>query len=191
MRIITGKARGVKLDTLDGIQTRPTTEFAKEGIFSAIQFDIEGRNVLDLFSGSGQMGLEALSRGAAKATFVDNSRDAYDIIIKNCRKTKMFADCKVVCSDYMQFIKSQKGKRHYDIVFIDPPYEQNLVCSALYALYEAKLVDETSLLICEDGKAGLTEREPGLLNKFELKKEYKYGKVNFFILVPKKEETNE
>ena len=188
MRIITGKARGVKLQTLEGEATRPTTEVAKEGIFSAIQFDLEGRNVLDLFAGSGQMGLEALSRGASKATFVDNSRDAYDIIINNCRKTKMFSDCKVMCADYMQFIKSQKGKRHYDIVFIDPPYDQNLVCSSVYALYEAKLVDETSLIICEDGKPNLMEREPGLKNKFELKKSYRYGRVNFFILVPKKEE---
>ena len=183
MRIITGKA------TLEGTATRPTTEAAKEGIFSAIQFDIDGRNVLDLFAGSGQMGLEALSRGALKATFVDNSRDAYDIIINNCRKTKMFSDCKVVCSDYMQFIKSQKGKKHFDIVFIDPPYEQNLVCSAMYALYEAKLVDETSLVICEDGQSALLEREPGLLSKFDFKKEYKYGKVHFFVFNPKKEET--
>ena len=190
MRIITGKARGVKLNTLEGLETRPTTEFAKEGIFSAIQFDLEERNVLDLFAGSGQMGLEALSRGASKATFVDSSRDAYDIIISNCKKTKMFSDCKVVCSDYLQYIKSQKGKRHFDIVFVDPPYSQNLLCSALYALYEAKIVDDTSMIICEDGLPNLMEREPNLTKKFDLKKEYKYGKVHFFILMPKKELTN-
>lgn len=187
MRIITGKARGVKLTTLPGEATRPTTEMAKEGIFSAIQFDLDGRCVLDLFAGSGQMGLEALSRGASKATFVDNSRDAYDIIISNCRKAKLFSDCKVVCADYLQFIKSQKGKKHYDIVFLDPPYDQNLLCSALFALYEARLIDDTSMIICEDGKPDLFAREAGLESKFELKKSYRYGRVNFFILIPKKE----
>ena len=190
MRIITGKARGIKLQTLEGLETRPTTEFAKEGIFSAIQFDLEGRNVLDLFAGSGQMGLEALSRGAAKATFIDSSRDAYEIVIANCKKTKMFSDCKVICSDYLQYLKSQKNKKHFDIVFVDPPYSQNLLSSALYALYENNLVDETSMVICEDGLPNLTLREPNILKKYDLKKEYKYGKVHFFILIPKKELTN-
>lgn len=190
MRIITGKARGVNLKSPEGLETRPTTEFAKEGIFSAIQFDLEGRTVLDLFAGSGQMGLEALSRGAEKAVFVDSSRDAFEIIVENCKKTKLYAESKVVCADYMHYIKSQRNKRHFDIVFVDPPYSKGLLCSALYALYESKIVDETSMIICEDGLPNLTGREPNLLNKFDLKKEYKYGKVHFFILIPKKVLTN-
>ncbi|MGN1048588.1 MAG: RsmD family RNA methyltransferase, partial [Eubacteriales bacterium] len=89
MRIITGSAKGVRLATLDGENTRPTTERAKEAVFSMLQFDIEGRRVLDLFAGSGQMGLEALSRGAASAVMVDHAKAAVEIIHKNIEKTKL------------------------------------------------------------------------------------------------------
>lgn len=86
MRIITGKARNIPLKTLEGDDTRPTSERVKEAVFSMLQFEIEGRRVLDLFAGSGQLGLEALSRGASHATFIDNSRAASDIIIENAKK---------------------------------------------------------------------------------------------------------
>ena len=95
MRIITGKARGIKLATLEGENTRPTSERAKEAVFSMLQFEIEGRAVLDLFAGSGQMGLEAVSRGAESAVFVDKSKDAIAIIGKNIEKTKLSDSCRV------------------------------------------------------------------------------------------------
>ena len=105
MRIITGKAKGVRLETLDGINTRPTAERAKEAVFSMIQFEIEGRRVLDLFAGSGQMGLEALSRGAAEAVLVDHAKAAAEVIKKNVLKTKLDG-AKVVCSDSLEYLRS-------------------------------------------------------------------------------------
>ena len=123
MRIITGKAKGVRLATLAGDSVRPTTEMAKEGIFSAIQFDLAEKSFLDLFAGSGQMGLEALSRGAKSATFVDASEDSIKIIRKNVEKTGMNLQSKVIRSEYGEFIKSA-GKRgmKFDFIFADPPY---------------------------------------------------------------------
>ena len=123
MRIITGTARGIKLETLEGEATRPTSEIVKEAVFSAIQFDIIDRTVLDLFGGSGQMALEALSRGALKATVVDNSRQATEIIKANAQKTKLFQKCKIATMDWKDFVKGASGREKYDLVFLDPPYK--------------------------------------------------------------------
>ena len=109
MRIITGKAKGIVLKTLSGDATRPTTDRVKEAVFSMLQFDIEDRSILDLFAGSGQMGLEALSRGASKAVFVDKSKDAVKIIKENITKTKLADNSTVFQSDYIDFIKRNQG----------------------------------------------------------------------------------
>ena len=106
MRIITGRAKGIKLDTLKGDNTRPTSERAKEAVFSMLQFDIEGRVVLDLFSGSGQMGLEALSRGASRAYLIDRGKGACDIIKKNVEKSRLNDGCFVLCEDSISFLKT-------------------------------------------------------------------------------------
>ena len=127
MRIITGSARGTKLATLEGDATRPTTDRVKEALFSMIQFDIEGRNVLDLFGGCGQLALEALSRGAAKATIIDQSRDATNIIIENAKKTHLFDRCRISTADYTSFIRGAAKKEKYDIIFLDPPYNTGLL----------------------------------------------------------------
>ena len=140
MRIITGKARGVKLLSLDGEQTRPTAERAKEAVFSMLQFEIEDRSVLDLFAGSGQLGLEAISRGAAKAVLVDRSRDAVEIIKKNCLKTKLAPFCEVLCSDYAEFLRSCRGKRKFDMVFLDPPYAMKLVPDAIRQMLRYRVI---------------------------------------------------
>ena len=110
MRIITGRAKGIKLETLSGDNTRPTSERAKEAVFSMLQFDIEGREVLDLFSGSGQMGLEAVSRGAASATLVEKAKDAAAVIAKNIEKTRLSEFCRLQCSDVFDFIRTFKGR---------------------------------------------------------------------------------
>ena len=104
MRIITGRAKGVRLDTLEGVATRPTSERVKEALFSTLQFDIQDRSVLDLFSGSGQLALEALSRGAASAVMVDRSRDAIKIIKKNIEKTKLGDACEVYNCEFKEYI---------------------------------------------------------------------------------------
>ena len=112
MRIITGKARGVRLATLEGEATRPTSERAKEAVFSVLQFDISGRRVLDLFAGSGQLGLEALSRGASSATFCDASREAVAVIQKNTIKTRLAPMCDVICADWETANRSKKKSGH-------------------------------------------------------------------------------
>ena len=120
MRVITGTARGRVLRTLEGEDVRPTTDRVKEAVFSIIQFEIEGRRVLDLFAGSGQLGIEALSRGAASATFVDMSKDSLSAVKYNLEHTKLGDNAKVVQTDALSFLKLTKDK--FDLVFLDPPY---------------------------------------------------------------------
>ncbi|MBQ3215346.1 MAG: 16S rRNA (guanine(966)-N(2))-methyltransferase RsmD, partial [Oscillospiraceae bacterium] len=122
MRVITGKARGVTLKTPTGLQTRPTTDRVKEALFSIIQFDIPGAQVLDLFGGTGQLGIEALSRGAKSAVFVDERDDSCSLIKENLRRTQMSQDAKVVRSDYLAYLQRCRGK--FDIIFLDPPYAE-------------------------------------------------------------------
>jgi len=130
MRVITGSARGTKLASLEGEATRPTSDKVKEALFSMIQFDIEGRSVLDLFGGSGQLAIEALSRGAERATIIDQSRDAVNIIIENAKKTHLFEKCRVSAADYSSFIRGASGRETYDIVFLDPPYDGGFLPAA-------------------------------------------------------------
>lgn len=122
MRVITGKARGVQLKTPDGMLTRPTTDRVKEALFSIIQFEIPTAKVLDLFGGTGQLGIEALSRGAGGAVFVDDREDACNLIRENLRRTKLAQDAKVVRADYMDYLKRCKEK--FGIIFLDPPYAE-------------------------------------------------------------------
>lgn len=149
MRVITGSARGTKLAALEGDNTRPTTDRVKEAVFSMLQFDIEGRAVLDLFGGSGQLAIEALSRGAARATIIDQSRDAVDIIIENAKKTHLFEKCRISAADYTSFIRGAAGRETYDIIFLDPPYNSGMLPKALQALAAGGLCADGSYIVCE------------------------------------------
>lgn len=150
MRIITGSARGTKLMTLAGDDvTRPTAEMVKEAIFSMIQFDIEGRRVLDLFAGSGQLGLEALSRGAASATLSDISKEACEIVKKNAQKTHLYEKCRVLNSDYKTVIRGFRGREKFDIVFLDPPYASNFISDAIEQLCNADALASGAVIVCE------------------------------------------
>ncbi len=189
MRIITGKARGIKLETLAGGNTRPTSERAKEAVFSMLQFDIEGREVLDLFAGSGQMGLEAVSRGAKSATFVDKSKDAAAVINKNIEKTKLGDSCRLLCADVNDYIRSARDRRKFDIVFIDPPYAMHAVPATLSALIGASLLKETSIIVCESEETDIFENSPDLKAKFEIIKTAKYGAAHVTVLTLGKAET--
>ncbi len=184
MRIITGKARGIKLNTLEGENTRPTSERAKEAVFSMIQFDIEGRDVLDLFAGSGQMGLEAVSRGAQSATFIDKSRDAAKIIEQNIEKTKLSSFSRLFNSDVNDFIRVTRGKKKYDVVFIDPPYALRAVAPTLKALLEGEMLKPTSIIVCESEEADIFESDAALGEKFEIIKKAKYGVAHITIVKP-------
>ena len=151
MRIITGKARGIKLVTLEGEATRPTAERVKEALFSMIQFEIEGREVLDLFSGSGQLSLEALSRGAAHAVMLDKSKDAVRIIKTNAEKTRLAPFCEIYNCEYRDYILKNRGRK-FDIVFLDPPYASTMLAEALRLLCEKKLLRDGAFVVCESDK---------------------------------------
>lgn len=165
MRIITGTARGIKLTTLEGDTTRPTAERVKEAVFSMIQFEIEGRVVLDLFAGSGQLALEALSRGAAKATVIDASREAMNVIMDNAKKTRLFDRCRISCADYASFIRGAQGREKYDIVFLDPPYGAGLMPEALRKLDRGELFAPGAVIVCETDNG--TDARPSRRNRSE------------------------
>ncbi len=165
MRIITGTARGIKLTTLEGDTTRPTAERVKEAVFSMIQFEIEGRTVLDLFAGSGQLALEALSRGAAKATIIDASREAMNVIMENAKKTRLFDRCRISCADYASFIRGAQGREKYDIIFLDPPYGAGLMPEALRKLDRGELFASGAVIVCETDNG--TDARPSRRNRSE------------------------
>ena len=149
MRVITGTARGTKLATLDSDATRPTADMVKEAIFSMIQFDLEGRVVLDLFGGSGQLAIEALSRGAERAVIVDSSREATAMIIENAKKTKLFDRCRVSTSDYASYLKGAAGREKFNIIFLDPPYNTALLRDALVGIKSADILAVGGIIVAE------------------------------------------
>ena len=149
MRVITGTARGTKLATLDSDATRPTSDKVKEAIFSMIQFDLEGRVVLDLFGGSGQLALEALSRGAERAVIVDSSREATATIIDNAKKTKLFEKCRVSTSDFASYLKGAAGREKFNIIFLDPPYNTTLLRDALVGIKNADVLAAGGIIVAE------------------------------------------
>lgn len=173
MRIITGTARGTKLKTLEGKDTRPTTEMCKEGVFSAIQFELHDRSVLDLFGGSGQMALEALSRGAEKAVIVDSSRAACEIIKENAQKTKLMKQCRVVTADWKEYIRGASGREKFDLVFLDPPYQEGILDEILHRLQYSELLAEGAIIVCESDKDGIPSEIEGFASK-----QYRYGKTH-------------
>ncbi len=182
MRIITGRARGTKLYSLEGENiTRPTSDRAKEAIFSIIHFSLEGRAVLDLFGGSGQMGLEALSRGAERAYICDNSPAAIDIIKKNVDKTRLGGSCTVLRGDYAELLSRLRGVK-FDIVFLDPPYDKGLLPHALKLLFDYGLLKPTSQVVCESRSENIFA-EVGE-DKFKVIKSAKYGIASVNILAP-------
>lgn len=170
MRVITGSARGRKLRAPDGMDTRPTTDLVKEAVFSAIQFIVPYASVLDLFAGSGQMGIEALSRGANKAVFLDSSRKALEVIKENLQNTRFVKQAKALSGDAESFLKNAVEK--YDIIFLDPPYNQGYPEKLLPLL--GKPLSENGIVLYEhDKKEELPEETEDLV----LKKRYRYGRT--------------
>jgi len=177
MRIITGTARGTKLKTLEGKDTRPTTEMCKEGVFSAIQFQVQDRRVLDLFGGCGQMALEALSRGAERAVIIDNSRAATEIIKENAQKTKFMKQCRILTSDWKEYLRAAKGKEKFDLVFLDPPYAEGILDEIVRKLQEADVLDKGAIIVCESDKDGIPTPVDGWNCKL-----YRYGKSHVTLM---------
>ena len=174
MRIITGKARGTRLETLEGEATRPTTERVKEALFSVIQFDIEGRRILDLFAGSGQLGIEALSRGATGCVFVDQNKESTEVIRRNLKAAGLTANTQVLSTDALSYLV--RPQDHFDIVFLDPPYFAGLMESVLEKV--EPLVNQGGMVICEtDRKADL----PSSVGRLSLARTYQYGKTQVWL----------
>jgi 16S rRNA (guanine(966)-N(2))-methyltransferase RsmD len=172
MRVITGKARGVALKTPEGMHTRPTADRVKEALFSIIQFDIPGAKVLDLFGGTGQLGIEALSRDAKSCVFVDEREDACKLIKENLRRTKLEQSAKVVRSDYLSFLNQCRDK--FDIILLDPPYAEVFLENSLKRITEIDILQSGGIMVTERpvGK-DLTWDFPG----YTRSKDYKYGKT--------------
>lgn len=170
MRVITGAARGRRLTAPQGLDTRPTSEMVKEAIFSVVQFEVEGAEVLDLFAGSGQMGIEALSRGAKHCVFVDNSRECQQIQRQNLAHTGLAGKARVVCSDAESVLRTAAGP--FDIAFLDPPYEKGLAEKLLPKV--AALMREGGAIFCETGRE---ETLPEAAGEFLRFREYRYGKI--------------
>ena len=190
MRIITGSARGVRLETLAGDEvTRPTAERVKEAVFSAIQFDIEGRTVLDLFGGSGQMGLEALSRGASRAMFIDASADAMAVIKRNAEKTRLADRCRYLVSDYRNYLRKARGRDRYDLIFLDPPYGMNALPEALDRLVRYGFCKPGCIVVCESGDDGdIFGRRDDIGSAFRTQKTARYTRSYIHILTYCKED---
>ena len=172
MRVITGKARGVQLKTPEGLQTRPTTDRVKEALFSIINFDIPGAAVLDLFGGTGQLGIEALSRGAKSATFVDAGDAACKLIKENLRRTKLEWEGKVIRSNYMDYLK--RCREQYDIIFLDPPYAEVFLENSLKRIAEIDILRSGGIIVAE---RPLGKDLPWEFEGFTRSKDYKYGKI--------------
>ena len=155
-------------------------------IFSSLQFELEGRRVLDLFAGSGQMGLEAVSRGAAHAVLVDQSKDAVGIIRKNAEKTRLAEDCTVVCSDFSEFLRQRRGHDPFDLVFIDPPYGMRACRAAVEAILDNRLLKPHGILVLESGEPDPLGVDTPIAEKFEVLKTARYGVAYVTILRAKK-----
>ena len=169
MRVITGSARGRRLEEPAGRDIRPTTDLVKEAVFSIVQFDVEGRRVLDLFAGTGQLGIEALSRGAAECVFVDRSRDAVALVRRNLKRCGF--DAPVHQTDSLAYL-SRGGK--FGLILLDPPYGLGLETEALEKIMEFDILLEGGIIVCE------TRREtalPAPRAPYRLGREYRYGKV--------------
>lgn len=179
MRIIGGRARGTKLYTLEGTATRPTLDRVKESIFNIIQNEIQGSIFLDLFSGSGAIGLEALSRGAKKSILCDKSKEAIQIINKNIEKTHFEKDAEVYNLDFKSCLKNIKDT--IDIIYIDPPYQTDYIKQSLEIIQNIQFISKETLIILEtDDEEKVLQQINDL--KFEIIDKRKYGIAHIIFL---------
>lgn len=185
MRIITGSARGTKLATLDGEATRPTSERVKEAIYSMIQFELVDSWVLDLFAGSGQLGLEALSRGAEKAHLIDKSPEAVNIIKQNAQKTHLYNRCRVLAMDWAEYLRSSKGLYKFDFVIVDPPYSTGIIQEVLKQLPDCDLLSDGARIIIENENDDIFGGDEALSALYNIEKSNRYGRTHITILTLK------
>lgn len=169
MRVITGTARGRKLLEPDGMAVRPTTDMVKEAMFNIVQFDIEGRRVLDLFAGTGQLGIEALSRGAAECVFVDESPKSVKLVRTNLERCALRG--RVEQADSIGFLR-RGGK--FDLIFLDPPYDSDLLEIALEVIQNVDILNDGGIIVCESRRE---KSMPELSAPYRKTLSRRYGKV--------------
>ncbi|MBR5538006.1 MAG: 16S rRNA (guanine(966)-N(2))-methyltransferase RsmD [Clostridia bacterium] len=178
MRIITGTARGKRLQTPDGLHTRPTSDRVKQSVFNIIQFDIEGRKVLDLFGGSGQLGLEAMSRGAASCVIVEGDRNAQKAIEANIRNCGFDRGCQLIKGDAFQFLQRQKPGS-YHLIFLDPPYGGELLNRAIAEICRIDILAEGGIMVCESAADDVVQPVQA---PYRVVKQYRYGHTDLTII---------
>lgn len=176
MRVISGSARGRILKALEGDETRPTTDKVKESIFNIIQFDVEGSRVLDLFAGSGQLAIEAVSRGAESAVVVENSRRAAEIIKENVKRCDFADEISIHRGDFAEVLT--KGAK-YDVIFLDPPYESNLLSRALELIHSFDILTNNGIIVCETDSSSEVLKYPEDEYSY---REYRYGRVKLTVI---------
>ena len=176
MRIISGEARGRKLKEPQGLDTRPTTDKVKESLFNIIQFELEGRRVLDLFAGTGQLGLEALSRGAEHCTFVDMRREATALVKENIRLCRFEDRARVAQEEALSFLCACREK--FDVIFLDPPYSSGLLEKSLEQLTRFDILREHGIIVCE---SGTDWSAPAMTPPYETGREYRYGQIKLTV----------
>ncbi len=170
MRVVAGTARGVSLKTPEGMKTRPTSDRVKEAMFSILHFDLPGAKVLDLFGGTGQLGIESLSRGAKSCIFVDENDKACNLIRENLKRTKFTDQAKVVKGDYLHFLRTTAEK--FDIILLDPPYAEVFLENCLNLITEIDILQSDGIIVTERP----LEKELSLnFEGFSRSKDYKYG----------------
>ena len=172
MRVIAGKAKGIQLKTPEGMKTRPTADRVKEALFSIIQFDLPEASVLDLFGGTGQLGIEALSRGARKAVFVDEQDSACRLIKENLKRAKLEAQGQVIRGDYLSYLAGCREK--FNIIFLDPPYAEVFLETSLRKISEIDILQSGGIIIAE---RPLGKDLPEEIEGFTRSRDYKYGKI--------------
>jgi 16S rRNA (guanine966-N2)-methyltransferase len=176
VRVISGSARGKKLLPVPGMATRPTTDRVKESVFNILQFKVYQARVLDLFAGTGQMGIEALSRGASRCVFVDQATAAIRVIEKNVQAAQVGDRAKIMQTDYASFLSGCGEK--FDILFLDPPYGGKVLNHALKIVEKFDILDSDGIIICESN----VEDEIIVPESFSVQKTYRYGTIQLMKL---------
>lgn len=176
LRVISGKKRGLKLESLSGSDTRPTLDRVKEAIFSMLFDKCEDAKALDLFAGSGGMGIEVLSRGGKSCTFVDFSKDAVEIVKINVKKADFEKVSTIIYGDYLEYLS--KCDEKFDLIFLDPPYSAGFSEKALEIIYRRELLAPDGIVVSESDK----ENIPSYSENYSVIKQKNYGRVNVCLL---------
>lgn len=182
MRVISGKARGTKLSSIESLSTRPTLDRVKESLFNIIQNNLRGAVVLDLFAGSGQLGIEALSRGADKAYLCDINRDAVKMIKQNLEKTKLKDKAVVINEDYKKALRTLNTNEKIDIIFIDPPYKEDIAVDSIIDIIHESRLKENGIMIIETDEIERDLREINKIENIKIIDQRKYGRASLIFI---------